>query len=179
MRLYSLLCFVLSICLYNCDGKHLKKDSQKIAVEHFIESTQDLEFVTLVPKQRLKIETDTLLSPQMHIKITTTSDDQNVLKIKHKSSSNQQIIAYQKFDAKVDITNHKKLIYSNIINTQTFSDDSVFWRYAILESVWVNQNKSDNHHVILDVVIKNVYTNTFQYFEIDIDKYGTQRIKPV
>lgn len=179
--MYFISCLiVLSACFVSCDGRYKQKDSQKIAVKNFIEANKNLESITLVPQYPIEIITDTIISAHTKVHIKTKTSDNDLVKVRNKSQSDKKIIAYRKLESYVEIINDNQLIFSETIDSEMFINTSdVFWKYAILESVWVNEFESNKEEVFLDIVFKNPTTKNYKFFNLFVQKDGNYTINPV
>lgn len=166
-----------SVSFFSCDGRYKQKDSQKIAVQKFIKATQNLENISFVPEHPAIIVTDTIIASQIKVHIKTKTSDKEVVKVG--SETNHTFTAYRKNESYIEITNNNNLVFSKNVNIEMFITDDVFWKTAILESVWVNEFESNNQEVYLDIVYKNPATNSYRFFEMLVNKDGNYTIKPV
>ena len=153
MRL--LICLLITLFIFNCDGRHQLKDSQTEAVKAFNLKTQHETVLEYIPNQTIEIETDTIINHQTHIKISSKLNKHDVVLVPKESTNTHTVLAYQNAQTKVLVKQNELVLFNKNIDKTLFYNSDSFWKFAVLESAWVNQEQSVANTVVIDVIFKN------------------------
>ena len=145
--------------MFNCDGRRQLKNSQAEAVKTFSLNTQHETVIEYIPNKTVEIVTDTIINHQTHIKISAKLNKHDMVFVPKKSTMANAVIAYQNAQASVLIKQKESVLFNKSIDKTMFNNTDEFWKYAVLESVWVNQELSSDNAVVIDVIFKNPLLN--------------------
>lgn len=153
IRIIAFLLITIGLC--SCEGRYKLKNSKVEAVKAFSLMTQNEIIFKYVPNQTVKIEADTLINDQTHIKISSKLNKHDVVLVPNKSTNTQTLLAYQNAQTSVLVKQKELVLFNKNIDKTLFYNSDSFWKFAILESVWVNQEQSVANRVVIDVIFKN------------------------
>jgi hypothetical protein len=177
IRLLVILFIGIGLC--SCDGRYKLKSSKPEAVKTFSLKTQNETVIKYIPNKTAEIEVDTLIYNKTNIKISSRLNKHDVVTIPADSSHPNTILAYQNTQTTVFIKQENRVLFNKSIDKTLFDNTDSFWNYALLESVWVNEEQSLAHSIVLDVVFKNPVLKNERLYNITVKENGSYIVKVV
>lgn len=182
MRSLIILFFASFITFLSCDGRDRKyKTNAEVLKEHQLFESFSKE-IKYIPEQRTEIHIDTLLSTGFQVKLHYYALDGSYSSKSLKSSNNKNIIIHFKnFEAQVEVSKNRSVITQGIINKKLFKEfeSPAFWGAAIMQSVWIDFEYSNQDFVTLNTSFNIPKTKVYKDFSITINKYGEVDIKQI
>lgn len=175
-----LLVLLLVLTFASCDGRHRKYKTNTKNLEQNNPLISFNEHTTFLPKQDLKIVTDTIMNNGFQIKINyNTVGRYNVLKVKNEKLNQAFNVHYKNFEAKLYVLNKGKVINDSIVNKKLFHEFETpqFWNNAIMQHLWVDYQASTEDQLILKTAFNIPNTEIYKDFVLKIDKRGLIKIE--
>lgn len=166
---------IISFC--SCDGRYKLKNSKVEAVKAFNAKTQNEPILKFIPEESAQIEIDTLINNKTHIKIISKLSHDNVVMVPSQTSQSNITLAYKNTVANISVLQKDHAIFHKNIDKSWFENKNHFWKHAVLESVWVNQEQSLNDLIVFDIVFKNPLLKTDKLCYLIVDSIGNHKIK--
>lgn len=184
MKNLLLLCALISVVCFSCDGRQTKKEALDHAVSQFNrENTSDnqlLELATYHPEGHVEIVTDTLMLNDIKVYIKNYSlSDEQILIPDATNQSSKKVVYQRVFESEIIISKASKDIFRTHISAKQFKalDADPFWANATLQHAWVNQELSNSENINLDISFINPKTDVYKLYRMSIDTYGQQTLK--
>lgn len=172
-----LISLIIVLSIFNCDGRHQLKHSQTEAVKAFSLKTQHETVLEYIPNKTVEIVTDTLINYQTHIKISSKLNKHHVVLVPKKLSENKTMLAYQNAQTTVLVKQNELILFNKNIDKTLFYNSDSFWKFAVLESAWVNQELSIANTVVIDVIFKNPVLKHEKLCLLKINKDGSHSVE--
>lgn len=177
IRLLVLL--FIGIGVFSCDGRYKLKSSKPEAVKTFSAKTQNETVIKYIPNKIAEIEVDTLIYNKTNIKIYSKLNKHDVVTVPTESSNPSTVLAYQNAQTTVLVQQKDRELFNKSIDKTLFDNTDLFWNYAVLESVWVNEEQSSANSIVLDVVFKNPVLKIERLCYLIVNENGSYTIKVV
>ncbi|TPV31551.1 hypothetical protein FJ651_15305 [Paucihalobacter ruber] len=174
-----LVFLLIGICFCSCDGRYKLKSSKPEAVKTFSAKTQNETVIKYIPNKIAEIEVDTLIYNKTNIKIYSKLNKHNVVNVPAESSNPSTVLAYQNAQTTVLVQQEDRELFNKSIDKTLFYNTDLFWNYAVLESVWVNEEQSLANSIVLDVVFKNPVLKIDRLCYLIVNENGSYTIKVV
>jgi hypothetical protein len=144
---------ILIICFTSCEGRRTQNQALAESIEAFKKDTL-FEKVTYTPETYEEAVIDTILSNGFRVKIKTFSDMNNssLLEAFKKGSSVYKKF-YRKNVSEIEIYYNNVIIDSKRIDKPLFTNNQNmdFWNKAILGAVTINELKSLENELVLNI----------------------------
>ena len=167
------LLLLLAISFMNCDGRIRKhRSSAEILTESNLINAFSNQ-PNFIPKQPVKIETDTILSNGFRIKLDYYSN-------KNLKKANTEQTNHYNFEAILEVLFNDERINTTIINKHLFKDfeSSSFFDKAIMQFVWIDHEASTGNSLYLKTSFRIPETDIFKDYAIIINDQGYIQIEP-
>ncbi len=170
------LIFVSTVSLISCDGRDRKyKTNAEVLQENNLLNKFSKQ-IKFTPNNPVTIDTDTILSNGFNVKINYRSIENNAFyEVSKKEKDSIIKMNYKNFEADIIVFKDDTPINQTTINKLLFAEfESVsFWNRAIMQYVWVDQNKSNDDVLYLNTSFNIPETETYKDFIVTIDKNGS------
>ena len=152
-----LISLIIVLFIFNCDGRHQLKHSRTEAVKAFNLKTQHETVLEYIPNKTVEIVSDTIINHQTHIKISSKLNKHDVVLVPKELSENKTVLAYQNAQTTVLVKQKELVLFNKSIDKTLFNNNNAdaFWKFAVLESAWVNQELSIANTAVIDIIFKN------------------------
>ncbi|MCB4797812.1 hypothetical protein [Neotamlana laminarinivorans] len=175
-----LLLILLSIILFNCDGRERAyKTNADILKENKLFKSFS-ETINYIPKQPVIIITDTILNNGFNIKINYHSiEDAPLIIDKLSKNDTLQKTVYKNFEAQITVSKINSLPHQFLVNKSSFSnfENNDFFNKAIMQYVWIDFEASTKNTICLNTAFHIPETENYRDFVISINKFGIIQIK--
>jgi len=177
IRLLVFLFIGIGFC--SCDGRCKLKSSKAEAVKTFSAKTQNETVFKYIPNKTAEIEVDILINNKTNIKFYSKLNKHNVVTVLSESSNPHTVLAYQNAQTTVTVSEEDRVIFKKSIDKTLFDNTDLFWSYAVLESVWVNDEQTLANCIVLDVVFKNPILKNEKMCYLMVNEDGSYSFKVV
>lgn len=145
------------------------------------ENYQTEYIAEVIPAFYLKVETDTLFSNGLRVKISYKPiNNKTILKINQENPFKIKKAFYREFESNIQVFNGKEILFDKRITKGHFetSIEAKFWEKAIIQCVEVNQLATQkNKKVVLNFLFFNPQISKKKSYNLYIDKKGEYNIK--
>lgn len=178
MKTTICILLLLLIGFSSCDGRKTKNQSLSESIEEFKKSAT-IEIDIYKPENFVERKIDTLLSNGYHVTIKTYTDMYNsVLFTKIKDTINYQTF-YRNYEFDILVEKDDQLIFKESFNKDKLqtaikynADTFNFEELAVLKSIEIDDYKSLNDHIVIDILYTIPETDKTLSNQLVINKNG-------
>ena len=173
---FLFVALIASLFILNCDNRRDEKLKFRSDSLQLSGSFDDYS-IKFIPSEDFEIQTDSLIDNSVKVSIINRTIKKDPIKVK---PFNHIGLAYHKrIESEILICRKDKILFDETLTLKKFIDKSnytSFWRNAMFEHVWVNQENSTSDNIAINISILNPTNDSYQLFEMRIGKDGYQEI---